>query len=229
MTKILVVLAALTVGMIVGYGSALLYSASANPPAPTSYRSGHVAVVASSRMVPVPSTRPVVHIREVPVPQIKPIELPVPVAVPIPKPKVVACGAGQLQDDFTQARGKNIDASIRAGRFWAYEDGKLIHEGLISAGLGPIVPVGERGDQPHNHCGTWYVFKKEVLHHSRAYDCDMRNCLFYCDGHAFHACQWSDVGKLGSRASHGCIRLHPNMAKTLYAWADLSTRVRVRE
>jgi len=152
-----------------------------------------------------------------------------PISIKAPAEPVASELGGKLKDNFTMSPGKNIDISLEAEHFWAYEDGILVLDQPISAALGPTVPVGELGDQAHNHLGIWYVYKKVPLHHSKAYDCDMRLCLFYCDGHALHACQWSDIDRLGMKASHGCIRQHPKMAKKVYDWADLATRVRVRE
>lgn len=124
---------------------------------------------------------------------------------------------------------KRIEISIAKQRFIAYEGEKIFARGPVSTSKGMICAVGENSNEPHDHTGNFTVYKKELLHRSHAYDCNMRLCLFYCDGHAIHACQNKDIGKLGTPASHGCIRVHPEMAKKLFEWSDSTTRVIVYE
>lgn len=58
-----------------------------------------------------------------------------------------------------------------------------------------------------------YLMKK--IHYSKKYDnAPMPNSIFFLDGYAIHAT--SDLKHLGSPASHGCIRLHPQNAQWLY-------------
>lgn len=58
-----------------------------------------------------------------------------------------------------------------------------------------------------------YLLKK--MHYSRKYDnAPMPHSVFYHGGYAIHAT--SHVNALGRPASHGCVRLSPRNAKTLF-------------
>jgi lipoprotein-anchoring transpeptidase ErfK/SrfK len=43
----------------------------------------------------------------------------------------------------------------------------------------------------------------------------MPHSIFFHEGYAIHGT--NHVGRLGRRASHGCVRLHPSNAATLYS------------
>lgn len=125
---------------------------------------------------------------------------------------------------------KEIVVNIGSQTFTAKEGNKVFLRGPVSTAVNGLnCPIGEHGNDPHNHLGSFSVFSKETLHRSRAYDCDMRMCLFYCEGHAIHACQARDIRRLGHPASHGCIRVSPENARKLFNWADLGTEVIVQQ
>jgi hypothetical protein len=63
--------------------------------------------------------------------------------------------------------------------------------------------------------GTYGVERMEVSWFSRRYDWSpMPHSIFFDGGYAIHGSY--EIGRLGTPASHGCIRLHPNNATTLY-------------
>jgi lipoprotein-anchoring transpeptidase ErfK/SrfK len=64
--------------------------------------------------------------------------------------------------------------------------------------------------------GTFRALVMKEMHYSRKYDnAPMPNSIFFTNnGHAIHAT--SAVKNLGRPASHGCVRLSPKDAKTLY-------------
>ncbi|MGH7002469.1 MAG: L,D-transpeptidase [Alphaproteobacteria bacterium] len=64
--------------------------------------------------------------------------------------------------------------------------------------------------------GGFRALVLKEMHYSRKYDnAPMPHSIFFTNnGHAIHAT--SAVGRLGRTASHGCIRLSPKDAKTLY-------------
>jgi hypothetical protein len=63
--------------------------------------------------------------------------------------------------------------------------------------------------------GTYGVERMEVSWFSRRYDWSpMPHSIFFNGGYAIHGS--NEIGRLGTPASHGCIRLHPNNATTLY-------------
>jgi lipoprotein-anchoring transpeptidase ErfK/SrfK len=76
--------------------------------------------------------------------------------------------------------------------------------------------------------GTFRPYSLQLMHYSKKYDnSPMANSIFFSGGYAIHATP--HVGNLGRPASHGCIRLHPANAKTLYDIVknDPNTTIRI--
>jgi hypothetical protein len=77
------------------------------------------------------------------------------------------------------------------------------------------VSTGRTGhDTP---AGAYRALTMDVNHHSRKYDnAPMPHSIFFTDeGHAIHGS--FAVSQLGTRASHGCVRLEPGNATRLFA------------
>lgn len=63
--------------------------------------------------------------------------------------------------------------------------------------------------------GTFTPYSLQPMHYSRKYDnSPMPHSIFFSGGYAIHATP--HVGNLGRPASHGCVRLSPANATTLY-------------
>ena len=63
--------------------------------------------------------------------------------------------------------------------------------------------------------GTWSIKRMHREYYSRKYDtAPMPHAMFYNGGFAVHATY--SVKRLGRVASHGCVRLSPNNARTLF-------------
>jgi lipoprotein-anchoring transpeptidase ErfK/SrfK len=63
--------------------------------------------------------------------------------------------------------------------------------------------------------GTFRPQSLRKMHYSSRYNwAPMPNSIFFHHGYAIHGT--TEVGKLGRPASHGCIRLSPQNARTLY-------------
>ena len=63
--------------------------------------------------------------------------------------------------------------------------------------------------------GNYSIKRMHTLWHSRKYNmAPMPHALFFTEGWAVHGT--TSVGALGRPASHGCIRLHPQNARTLF-------------
>jgi lipoprotein-anchoring transpeptidase ErfK/SrfK len=63
--------------------------------------------------------------------------------------------------------------------------------------------------------GNFRPTRLERVWFSRKYDnSPMPNSVFFKGGYAIHGTQY--VKSLGRPASHGCVRLHPDNARTLY-------------
>ena len=50
------------------------------------------------------------------------------------------------------------------------------------------------------------------------YNAPMPHAIFFCYGFAIHGTK--DISRLGGPASHGCVRLHPANAATLFALVE---------
>lgn len=77
------------------------------------------------------------------------------------------------------------------------------------------VSTGRRGyDTPS---GNYRAFRMEKEHFSKEWDdAPMPHSIFFTrKGHAIHGSY--ETKRLGQRASHGCVRLHPGNAAKLYA------------
>ncbi|UOM36086.1 L,D-transpeptidase [Acuticoccus sp. I52.16.1] len=79
--------------------------------------------------------------------------------------------------------------------------------------------------------GTYRPTRMYRKYYSRKYDgSPMPNSIFFRGGYAIHGTGY--VKNLGRPASHGCVRLHPSNAKTLYNLVQQhgpgNTRIRIR-
>jgi hypothetical protein len=117
-------------------------------------------------------------------------------------PVVAAAPAKPLPPAITLTANINLTTQ----RMTVVAHGKPIHTWAISSGArGFETPTG-------NFKPQW----QSKLWHSRTYDnAPMPHAVFFNDGIAVHAT--TSVGRLGSPASHGCIRLSPANAAQFYA------------
>jgi lipoprotein-anchoring transpeptidase ErfK/SrfK len=84
-------------------------------------------------------------------------------------------------------------------------EGRLAYTWKVStAGSGYITPAG-----------SWTPYRMHTMWRSRKYNnAPMPHSIFYHGGYAIHATP--HVKRLGTPASHGCVRLHPDDAETLF-------------
>lgn len=99
----------------------------------------------------------------------------------------------------------NVVVSKRSQTMNVYEDGELIERWPVStARKGYYTPVG-----------SWQPYSYQLMHYSKKFDnAPMPHSIFFSGGYAIHATP--HVGNLGRPASHGCVRLSPSNAATLY-------------
>jgi len=85
-------------------------------------------------------------------------------------------------------------------------DGAVKHTFPVSTGReGYTTPAGAYG-----------VTRMYRKYHSKKYDgAPMPHSIFFHGGYAIHGT--TDIKRLGKVASHGCVRLHPDNAKMLFA------------
>ncbi len=98
-----------------------------------------------------------------------------------------------------------VRIDISEQRMSVYQNGFPRHTWAVSTGRrGYITPTG-------NYRPT----RMTKMHYSRKYDnSPMPHSIFFRGGYAIHGT--GDLKRLGSPASHGCIRLHPDNARALY-------------
>ena len=76
--------------------------------------------------------------------------------------------------------------------------------------------------------GTFHPYSLQLMHYSKKYDnAPMPHSIFFSGGYAIHATP--HTGNLGRPASHGCVRLSPSNAATLYSIVkqDPNTTIRI--
>lgn len=96
--------------------------------------------------------------------------------------------------------------NLTSQRMQVYQGGRVIHSWPVSSGRsGYTTPTG-----------TWTVHRMHKEYYSKKYDgAPMPYAMFYHRGFAIHGT--NAISRLGRPASHGCIRLHPQNAATLFS------------
>ncbi len=117
-------------------------------------------------------------------------------------------GAAFLLSGFvapSHAAVVEVHIDISSQRMSVYQNGFPRHTWAVStARRGYVTPTG-------NYRPT----RMTKMHYSRKYDnSPMPHSIFFRGGYAIHGT--GDLKRLGTPASHGCIRLHPDNARTLY-------------
>lgn len=100
-----------------------------------------------------------------------------------------------------------ISVDKSAQQLTVSRDGAILHTWPVSTGLAAY-------DTPN---GSFTTFRMEADHFSKEWDdAPMPHSIFFTkEGHAIHGS--FDVKRLGRPASHGCVRLSPAHAATLFA------------
>lgn len=101
--------------------------------------------------------------------------------------------------------GVSVNVDLASQRMKVYVDGVLEHDWAISSGKkGFTTPTG-----------VYRPYRMHARYFSRKYNnAPMPHAIFFRGGYAIHAT--TETGRLGRPASHGCIRLHPTNARTLF-------------
>ena len=85
----------------------------------------------------------------------------------------------------------------------------------VDGGLAYVWPVSTARRGYWTPPGTYYVQRRARMWYSRKYDMSpMPYSLFFHGGYAIHGT--GAIRQLGRPASHGCVRLHPANARSLY-------------
>ena len=111
------------------------------------------------------------------------------------------------QGDVSSAKAAKVTAKIdiSSQRMHVYQNGRRIYSWKVSTGRGRYrTPTG-------NYRPT--VMRR--MHYSSKYNnAPMPHSIFFRGGYAIHGT--NHIRRLGRPASHGCVRLHPRNAATLY-------------
>ena len=101
-----------------------------------------------------------------------------------------------------------LQAKVDLGRqlLTVSEHGKVVGSWKISSGVSAEFATPRGVFRPEWMAKMWFSKKYD--------DAPMPNAVFFKGGAAIHATQ--AVGRLGTPASHGCVRLAPGNAETLY-------------
>ncbi|MGD9669696.1 MAG: L,D-transpeptidase [Hyphomicrobiaceae bacterium] len=114
---------------------------------------------------------------------------------------VAACTASTV----VEAGTLKVSVDLTRQRMSVRENGETIYTWPVSSGRAGYRTI----------TGTFKPQWMTRMHYSRKYDnSPMPNAIFFHGGFAIHGTY--ATGRLGSPASHGCVRLAPSNAKTLY-------------
>jgi lipoprotein-anchoring transpeptidase ErfK/SrfK len=108
--------------------------------------------------------------------------------------------------------------SRTAQKMFVYLDGRRIYKWSVSTGREQHerTPTGE-STWTHTPTGTFRIYYRNIDHVSQLWDgVPMPYAQFFSGGVAIHAALPKYIPYLGSRASGGCIRLHPENARILW-------------
>ena len=115
---------------------------------------------------------------------------------------------------------KQIVIVLHEERFYAYENGVLVRDVLVSTGL-PMTPTVT---------GTFHIYVKYAAQLMVGPDYYLPNVpwiSYFYEGYALHGTYWHH--NWGHEMSHGCVNMPTDEAKWVYDWAPVGTTVTVVE
>ncbi len=126
--------------------------------------------------------------------------------------------AGTSATPPTSAEGKQIVVNLSQQRAYAYENGVLIREFVVSTGL-PATPTVT---------GDFAIYLKLRSQRMTGPDYDLPGVpwvMYFYKGYSLHGTYWHN--NFGRPMSHGCVNMRTEDAEWLYAWAPIGTPVHV--
>jgi LysM repeat protein len=130
------------------------------------------------------------------------------IAAPVP----VAAGP-------TITTGKQLVVDLSDSRAYAYEDGQLVRNVLVSTGL-PGTPTVQ---------GDFTIFAKhesQTMSGPGYYLTGVPWVMYFYKGYSFHGTYWHN--NFGQPMSHGCVNMPTDEAKWFYDFAPIGTPVHVQ-
>ncbi len=133
------------------------------------------------------------------------------------RPTAPALPQPSLADRLAMAPRLIVRVDVGDQTMRVFAEGRLLHEWAVSTGR-----VGH--DTPR---GSWQPYRMHTMWRSRKYDnAPMPHSIFFTGGYAIHGTP--HVKRLGRPASHGCVRLHPDHARALFALTKTYGRASMR-
>jgi lipoprotein-anchoring transpeptidase ErfK/SrfK len=114
--------------------------------------------------------------------------------------------------------GKQILVVLSEQKVYAYENGELLREFVVSTGL-PATPT-VRGD--------FHIYIKYEAQRMTGPGYDLPNVpwvMYFYRGYGLHGTYWHE--NFGNPMSHGCVNMRTPEAEWLYNWAPVGTPVKV--
>lgn len=115
--------------------------------------------------------------------------------------------------------GKLILVVLGEQRVYAYENGKLLRNVLVSTGL-PATPTVQ------GKFKIYLKYKAQTMSGPGYYLPDVPWVMYFYQGYGLHGTYWHS--NFGQPMSHGCVNLPTEQAKWFFEWAELGTSVHVR-
>ncbi len=115
--------------------------------------------------------------------------------------------------------GKQIVVDLSDSRIYAYQDGLILRNVLVSTGL-PGTPTVQ---------GDFKVFTKlaaQTMTGPGYYLPDVPYVMYFYQGYAVHGTYWHN--NFGQPMSHGCVNLPTPEARWFFDWAEVGTPVHVQ-
>lgn len=119
----------------------------------------------------------------------------------------------------TQFVGKQILVDLSDQRIYAYENGALLRDVLVSTGL-PGTPTVQ---------GDYSIYVKHVAQTMTGpgyYLPDVPYVMYFFSGYGIHGTYWHN--NFGQPMSHGCVNLPTPEAEWFFNWAEVGTPVHVQ-
>jgi lipoprotein-anchoring transpeptidase ErfK/SrfK len=117
----------------------------------------------------------------------------------------IAVLAGIFMFDAESRAAVEVRIDKSTQRMAVIVDGSQAHSWVVSTGTGGGPRTGSY--RPQRMERKWFSRKYGMA--------PMPHAIFFHDGYAIHGT--IHVSRLGTRASHGCVRLHPANAATLFS------------
>jgi lipoprotein-anchoring transpeptidase ErfK/SrfK len=115
--------------------------------------------------------------------------------------------------------GKEVVVVLSTQRAYAYENGELLREFVVSTGIPGFQTV----------TGTYHIYLKLVSQRMVGPGYDLPGVpwvMYFYQGYGLHGTYWHH--NFGTPMSHGCVNMRTEDAAWVFDWAPIGTTVTVR-